>query len=407
MTRSPTTHPATAITPDTPRRDARYWSDWFWSVFLHEWLARVQDGGAGVFDALDAGGNPDPAAGKSLLAQARTLFTLSHAALLSGDPRLISAARTQAAFLQRFRKAPGLYRCRSSRDGSPTGLAADEAARSYDHSFVILGLVTWNRLSPSAETGDLISACWEAVQTRLTDPETGVLRNDDIGADNTPAQNPHMHLYEACLQASRMTGDPVWLSRAADLRSLGLRYFMDTDSGSIAEFLTPDLKPLPGPAGLRRETGHQCEWAWLLLEEARLANLPDLRHTAARLTEFADRHGFARDGLLQGAAYDAVSTQGEVTEPGFLLWPQTEAIKLLALQHLDGDAQAGERASRLLCLMFERWFEGRAFYVNRLDTGGNSLWSEALTRLMYHTVLAMTEGARAGLWPDIHGHTRA
>lgn len=387
------------FTTETTPRDASFWANWFWQDFLGDWLAQVQDGDFGVFDALDANGTPDLTASKSLLAQARTLFTLSHAALLSGDPALTAAAAKQAAFLYRFRKAPGLYRCTANRNGSPTGHAADEAARSYDQTFVILGLVTWNRLSPSDEVPQLIEDCWQALQTDLTDGATGLLLNDDIGANLTPAQNPHMHLYEACLQAMRMTGDAIWLARAAKLRSTALAHFMDQNSGSLAEFLTADLLPLPGSDGQRREIGHQCEWAWLLLQEAELAAMPDIAAPAARLLDFADRFGYAQTGPLQGAAFDAVSAAGEVTENSFLLWPQTEAIKTLALRHIAGDPDTGARAQTLMRLMFEGWFAGRPVFVNRLDANGNSLWSEALTRLMYHIILAMTEGARAGLWP--------
>lgn len=403
-THRPAKSPATAESAAAPRRDAQYWSAWFWGDFLTDWLARVQDDEAGVFDALDIDGKPDVTANKSLLAQARTLFTLSHAALLSEDPALVSAARKQVEFLARFRKARGLYRCMSTREGNPTGQPSDEAARSYDHSFIILGLVTWNRVSPSDETTVLIDDCWEVLQSQLTDPATGLLRNDDIGANTTPAQNPHMHLYEACLQANRMTGDAIWLTRAADLRKLALRHFMDQDSGTITEFLTPDLQPLPGADGLRREIGHQCEWAWLLEEEAKLAGNPDLSITAARLMDFANNYGFATDGPLKGAAIDAVSADGNVTENSFLLWPQTEAIKILAIGHVTGDQQAGKRANELMCLMFEGWFADRPTFVNQLDTEGNSIWSQAPTRLMYHLVLAMTEGARAKLWSDIPSH---
>ncbi|MGO4908607.1 AGE family epimerase/isomerase [Pseudorhodobacter sp. W20_MBD10_FR17] len=388
-----------AQTENATAINAQFWADWFWRDFLGDWLAQVQDGDFGVFDALDADGTPDLTAGKSLLAQARTLFTLSHAALLSDDPALLAAAKKQAAFLHRFRKAPGLYRCTANRDGSPTGQAADEGARSYDQTFVILGLVTWNRLCPSDGVPQLIEECWHALQTELTDPATGLLLNDDIGANLTPAQNPHMHLYEACLQAMRMTGDAVWLTRAAGLRSTGLDHFMDQDSGSLAEFLTPDLLPLPGADGQRREIGHQCEWAWLLLQEAELAETPAIGAPAARLLAFADRFGFAHSGPLKGAAFDAISAAGEVTENSFLLWPQTEVIKTLAIRHIAAEPEAGARAQAMLCLMFDRWFAGRPVFVNRLDAEGNSLWSEALTRLMYHVILAMTEGARAGLWP--------
>jgi mannose-6-phosphate isomerase len=396
------TSPTQTITAPQPHaQDPEAWSAWFWERFFPEWYARVQDGEDGVFDALNEAGDPDMSATKSLLAQARTLFTLSHVALASKDPMIVEAARKQAAFLQRFHKGNGLYRATASRDGSPTGRDEDAVARSYDHSFIILGLVTWNRISPSGETAAQIDACWTALQTTLTDPITGLLRNDDTEAISNPAQNPHMHLFEACLQAYRMTGEQVWRTRAAELRATGLEHFIDRHSGSLTEFLTPALQPLPGAEGERREPGHQCEWAWLLWEEADLAQAPALGAPAARLMDFADRYCFAKGGLFDGAAFDAVSANGEVMEHSFLLWPQTEAIKALALRHTAGDADAGPRAQALMCLMFERWFKDRPTYVNRLDPEGKTLWNEALTRLMYHIVIAMTEGARAGLWAGI------
>jgi mannose-6-phosphate isomerase len=382
-------------------RTAQDWSSWFWEDYFGDWLARVKDGEDGVFDALDVNGRPDKQASKSVLAQARTLFTLSHVALRSGDPVHISAARQQVIFLHRFCKAPGLYRCAVNRDGSATGKAVDEIARSYDQTFVILGLVTWNKLSPSKDVAVLIDECWDALQTHFKDPVTGLLRNDDTGAISNPAQNPHMHLFEACLQAYRMTSDKVWLSRAADLRAPGLRHFMDPNSGSIAEFVTPDLQPLPGNDGQRREIGHQCEWAWLVLEEADVSQNPELMGVAARLTEFAQTHGVATVSPLKGMVFDAVSASGEVVENSFLLWPQTEAIKLLASLHAAGDLDAGTRAQELLCLIFERYFSGRPNFVNKLDPNANVTWDQALTRLMYHVVLAITEGAKAGLWPDV------
>lgn len=388
----------------TATRDAEFWATWFWNEFTPQWLTQVQDGADGVFDALDAEAKPDPAATKSILAQARTLFTVSHIALLSGDPVMIDAANKLAAFLPKFCKARGLYRCAIAPDGTPTGKPADEVARSYDQTFVILGLVTWNQLSPSDDTLALVDDCWDALQTTLTDPATGLLRNNDMGTDPNPAQNPHMHLYEACLQSYRMTKNATWLDRAADLRITGLKHFFDEGTGSLAEFITPDLSPLDGVDGQRREVGHQCEWAWLLLEEAELADLPALKTVAHRLLAYADSCGFSDQAPLQGAAYDAVLADGSLLEDSALLWPQTEAIKAFALQHSAGDPQAGARAKALMCLMFEAWFKDRPTYVNQLDTDANPIWSQALTRLMYHVVMAMTEGARAGLWSNVADH---
>ncbi|WP_299934114.1 AGE family epimerase/isomerase [uncultured Pelagimonas sp.] len=382
-------------------KDAKYWSEWFWRGFFANWVTQVQDNQGGVFDALDAEGKPDLKSGKSLLAQARALFTFSYVALLSGDKVLTEVARKQLFFINKFEKEPGLFRCNMTRDGTPTGNQEDEVARSYDQTFVILGLVTWNKLSPSKEATVRIDACWEAIETQLTDPATGLLLNDDSGIETGPAQNPHMHLYEACLQAFRMTNETVWLSRAAGLRNVGLRFFMNDHSGSVAEFLTHNLEPLPGRAGQRREVGHQCEWAWLMLEEADLSEDSRLLAPAEHLFRFAEKYGFSQDGPLKGAVFDAVSTEGKVVENTFLLWPQTEAIKILSMRHKAGDPLTGERAQNLLCLVFQRWFEQHPYFCNQLDADGLVVWDESLTRLMYHLILALLEGSKAGLWPEI------
>jgi mannose/cellobiose epimerase-like protein (N-acyl-D-glucosamine 2-epimerase family) len=385
-------------------RDADAWAGWFWAVWMPDWLARVADPRGGVYDLLDAAGTPSIDGPKTVLAQARTLFTLAHLALLSGEPALVRAADRQASALPPFRKAPGLYQRALAPDGTQTGDMADRVARSYDQTFVLLALVTWDRLSPSPATKAEIDACWHALTDVLTDKTTGLLRNDDSEDPTPPAQNPHMHLYEACLQAHEMTGQPQWMARASALRARTLQHFLDTESGSIAEWIALDLGPLSGPYGLRREPGHQCEWAWLLWREVELGGDPALRDLAASLMSFADRHGFAATGALQGAALDAVSPSGTVIDSSLLLWPQTEAIKAFAQRYMAGDAVAGDRARALLCLVFQHWFLGRLAFVNRLNNQGHSLWSEALTRLFYHLALALTEGARAGLWPGIPRH---
>jgi mannose/cellobiose epimerase-like protein (N-acyl-D-glucosamine 2-epimerase family) len=382
-------------------RDAEDWARWFAGPFLDDWLARVRDTAGGFFDALDGAGNPIAKAPKTLLAQSRALFTLSHLAQLSGSAALTEAAQAQAHFVARFRVASGLYRRALDPDGAPTGDPADAIARSYDQTFVLLALVTFARLSPNPMAEEL----WQAIVAQLTDPETKLLQEDDSLGDparHDPrhrAQNPHMHLYEACLQAFEMSSRPEWLARAQDLRALALGHFLDPESGTVTEFLTRDLAPLPGAAGERREVGHQWEWAWLLLREVELSGDPSLRETAARMLDFARRHGFASSGPMAGAVFDAVATDGTVLEPTFLLWPQTEAIKALCALHMAGQADAGEQAQALLCLMFMRWFDGRPTFVNQLDCNGATIWPQALTRLVYHVSLALSEGARARLWP--------
>ncbi len=377
--------------------DSALWAGWFHHAFLPDWIDRARDTvHGGFFDTLDETGKPLVDAPKTVLAQARLAFTFSHLADLSGDARFDAAASDAFSILPRFRKPTGLY-CRAK------GISDDAVARSYDQSFVILALATRLKRNPALEAD--LDACWAAIEGKLRDPATGLLLEDDSVIDpadpDAPlrAQNPHMHLYEAALQAFEMTGRLAWLERASGLRAVALRHFFDETSGTIVEFLAPDLAPLAGEAGARREVGHQCEWAWLLRREMALGGRDDLSDVVSRLEGFALKHGFATSDAMHGAAFDAVGADGVVLDETFLLWPQTEAIKMYAVRHMAGEDDAATQATDLLELMFERYFRDRPVYVNQLDAAGRAIWPEALSRLLYHIVLALTEGARAGLWP--------
>lgn len=395
-------HPILATHPALDA-SAEAWIGWYWSDFLPAWALRARDPvGGGFCDFLNADGVPQPDR-KTVLAQARLLFTFAHLGLLSGDPAHFAAATAARDALRLFRKPSGLYRRGLARDGLPSGHEGDHLATSYDQSFVILGLSTWGVLTPSEACEAELEANWFAIQARLVDPVTGLLLEHDGLADpadiSAPprAQNPHMHLYEAALQAFEMTRKPIWLARAQTMRAKGLEYFFDAGSGTIMEFLAPDLSVLPGRDGQRREIGHQCEWAWLLQREVALGGDAAMTQVAATLMRFADQHGFATSGAMQGAAFDAVSCDTGWHEDRFLLWPQTEALKVYAIRAADPD-QAG-KARALVQLIFQRYFAGRAAFANQLDAEGAVLWDEALSRLHYHLVLGLTEGARAGLWP--------
>lgn len=395
--------PKQSITSEQPVDDAsvQNWIDWFHNSFLPGWIARARDPqGFGFYDLLNENAQPLQQDRRTVLAQARLLFTFSHLALLSHNTVFKSAATAANDSLHAFRKSPGAY-CRA-RNGNkqPTGDANDNLATSYDQCFVILGLCTFGKLNPDEKIDQELEACWNYIESNLTDPATGLLLEHDRLTDPTlasapnRAQNPHMHLYEAALQAYEMTCKEVWLERAIHMRSKGLEYFYDQSTGTLIEFIAPDLNQLADSDGQHREIGHQCEWAWLLYREAELGGDSSVIGIADRFLAFADTYGFAKNGVMQGAAFDAVSSDTSWREDKFLLWPQTEAIKTYAMR------KDQAKAEQLTLLVFKKYFAGYPAFVNQLDESGNPIWNDALSRLLYHLVLALTEGARAGLWDN-------
>lgn len=378
---------------------------WFWNAFLPSWVAHAHDKTHGGFvDFLDVNGAVPNGATKSILAQARLLFTFAHLALTSDNPAYHEGARITFDTLTWFQKTNGLYRKAVAENGSVTGKDEEEQARSYDQTFVILGLSTWAKLQGCAASLEKMETLWQAVEIHLIDPQTGMLIDNDLVVDPSapdapnPAQNPHMHMYEAALQAYEMGGDPVWLARAQRMRAKGLEYFFDTETGTLAEFIKPDLTSLEGKDGQWREIGHQCEWAWLLYREVALGGDPSVIAIADQMLIFADSYGFCEEGVLQGAAFDAVACDRSWREESFLVWPQTEAIKALAVRSKHPEDTYALHAKRICEVMFRQYFEGRNAYINQVDPTGKPLWDEGLSRMLYHLVMSFTEGARFGLW---------
>ncbi|MBE3636780.1 AGE family epimerase/isomerase [Mangrovicoccus algicola] len=379
----------------------------FASALIPAWLDLALPAGtdpAPVIEELAREGGP-----VTTLTQARTVFMLAHLGRLTGDARLVAAAGRICDFLRaHLRDADGGCRYSVAADGTPLEDPGAALRRSYDQTFVLLALVTLRDADPQAVAAAEIDGCWDFIDTVLTDRVSDALWEDDrmaargAGPDDLRAQNPHMHLLEAVLQCLELTGDRIWADRADWLVAVAERYFIDPSTGAVREFTGPDFRPLDTAAGLRREPGHQYEWAWLLERHALLTGRAGAAGLVPAMHGFVTAHGWQGRGPMEGALFDAVDAQGRVTEETHLLWPLTEAGKFYAARAREtGDAAAAERARQIAEVIFGRYFDGdgRPAWVNQFDAGGNVSWPAGLSRLLYHVALFVTEGASAGLWP--------
>ncbi|MEH6654655.1 AGE family epimerase/isomerase [Loktanella salsilacus] len=363
---------------------------WFVNDFMPRWLDHVMTPSGAVVEALDIKGHAD-AASPSTLTQARTIFALAQLYLARGDEQFQSGACTIYVFMDDALRDPS---------GGYLANCDNTLRRTYDQSFALLALTTLRKISPQTVPESRINDLWNFVQGTLTDPETGALWEDSAmaaqgaRAGDLRAQNPHMHMLEAVLQAFEMTADPVWMDRATHLVQLAARYFVDPQTGAIIEFVGPDLAPLTTTEGGRREPGHQYEWAWLLHRYVAFGGDDMARAMADRMIHFVEATGLRGDGVLKGAPFDALDAAGRVTEASHLLWPLTEAGKY------DAATGAADRARDIEAIIFERYFAAGSdpVWCNQLDSECSILWPTALSRLIYHVVLFVTEGQNAGLW---------
>ena len=343
-----------------PVPEAAAWArSWLFDTALPLW-AEAGVAPVGFHDRLDHAGRPAGAVLR-LRVQARQTFVFAEAGRAGwAGPwreRVDHGARFLLGCTEDGRRlAPSRYRL----DGTPE----DGPADLYDQAFALLGFAAaFEALQdPRYEASAL--RLLEQLKAQLGRPDGGF---EEGGPPRPPLRsNPHMHLFEAALAWVERSVDDRWRAMADALDHLARTRFIAADSGRLLENFQADWTPAAGDAGRVVEPGHQFEWAWLLLRNARLGGGSDLaaaRHMAVQ----------AREGGVDPERNVAINEQwldGTPKDRRARLWPQTERLRTaLALVELDGGESVGWRDEITAAVDGLRQF---------LDKPGPGLWRDSM-----------------------------
>ncbi|MBP0495638.1 AGE family epimerase/isomerase [Pararoseomonas indoligenes] len=365
---------------------------WIWlrDTALPFWLDRGVDWDRGGFhECLELGSARCPADFRRLRVATRQVFAFA-AAHGAGLARAGEAVETGITFLRRARGTDGGYPWRYGLDGT----VLDGRRDLYDHAFVLLALSAAARVLPAEPLRREALALLDFLDGHMAHPAGGYA--EGLPATLPRRQNPHMHLLEACLAAFESFGEAVFLDRATALARLFLDRLLDPATGALPEFYGDDLRPVLQDGRFAWEPGHHAEWAWLLDWHRRLAG-PLEGDPAARLLAVLDRQG-----LRQGAAVDAVWSDGAVKEAGFRLWPQTERLKAEALRP---DRTAAGQAGAVAALARHIAGAPPGLWFERLDPSGRPLDEPAPASSLYHLTagILVARAAKPAMEPGLSG----
>ena len=222
------------------------------------------------------------------------------------------------------------------------GATPDEKA-AYSHAFVVLAASSAS-VAGLDGAADLLSEALAVFEQRFWDEAAGLAVDtwDRSFSTLDPYRgiNANMHTVEAFLAASDVTGDRIWLERAARIagfaassaagNSWRLPEHFDSSWTPQLEFNAdrPDDKFKPYGATV----GHGLEWARLLLHvEAAGATGTDWPTAAAALYERAFADGWAADGS-EGFVY-TTDWEGAAMVRDRMHWVVAEAIGAAAALH--------------------------------------------------------------------------
>lgn len=379
-----------------PEEGARSLRRYVTDDLLPAWLSCGVAPDGGFHERLDAELRPKDLGYRRLLSQCRQVFSFGEAALL-GAP---SASREQALIgfgpMLRFcDPATGAWHFAHG-EGAP--LPAN-TRHLYAYAFVVLACTTLERHAPAGVARDLGGEVLADVHDTFRRPGGGF--HSAIDEDGQPlplpfSQNPHMHLFEACVFRLEAAPDPLAQAMAGELVDLLLDRFLDPTDGTLIEYL--DLDPSADDRGRIREPGHHFEWVWLIARWLRLADsrgIPtrrrDLETAAIGLLSWAVRQTLAHP---EGALGDEVDANGQMITPTHRIWPVLEAVKGLAFARQGGWSVEGadEAESRLWRLLFARYLhEGTGRWTEGLGPDLSPTVSDHPATTMYHIVMAARE----------------
>ena len=273
---------------------------------------------------------------RTLVASCRFVFNYAKAFGCFGEPGYLERARHGLAYLRNVHRNPqtGGYAWKIV-----AGRVADDTNHCYGLAFVLLAYAC------ALEAGIGEAKAWlfetfDVMERRFWDAEHGLYASEADGQWRLSpyrGQNENMHACEALIAAFEATGERRFLHRAVLLAENIVQRQGALTGGKVWEHFKPDWSPDLDynrhdksnhirPWGV--QTGHQSEWAKLLLILDRHETAVWRLERAQTLFDSAMQHGWdqTHGGLVYGYDLDGALYDGDK-----YFWVQAESIAAAAL----------------------------------------------------------------------------
>ncbi len=388
------------------------------------WLQRgVDEQYGGFLTYFDRDGNPTGETVKTLLCQARMIFSCSLAHRKGyGDGAFLERARQGVRFVIRHFHDPvhGGWFWTAERDGTPL----DRKKIVYGHSFVIYAFAEYFRASGDAEALEWAGGTFDLLHSRAADVLNGgyfeFFEEDwrhtppGVYGGDRKSLDVHMHLMEAFTNLYAASGHHLHRRRAEEvLRLIHARMLHPEHGTGIAQF-TPEFRPVRAiifknvwgsdrdvddPEGRPLDNtsyGHNVELGWLTTRAVDQLGLrsQDFHPAVRRLYEHCIRYGIDRE--LGGIWCDGPHA-GPARERNKEFWQQAETLVAM----LDGVQRFGDEAfweayRNVHRFVFDHLINHRVGeWFALLGPDNRVLWDYLghAWKINYHTVRSMVECA--------------
>lgn len=235
----------------------------------------------------------------------------------------------------------------------------------YAHAFIILACASYLNVEDDTEVEAFAKTTLNFVKDSFRNKQFGgfeeALDKELKPVPSIRRQNPHMHLFEACVHMYEAAGDQDYLDVADEILELFFEKFFDAETKTLGEFFEEDLTPHK-KEGHIIEAGHHAEWVWLLkkYEEVSNSSDPRINQTINDLFDFVMSHGIDQE---LGGVFNTQDRQGQVIDSNKRIWVLLETIRACAVM------KASEPMNNALNTLISHYID--------TETG---LWNEILSK---------------------------
>ena len=384
------------------------------------WASRIRDSEDGGFHTnYDRDGNRTAVREKTLLCQARSLFTIAHAQRLGfdwpdGKHVLADGIR---CLERRFRNpdGPGYFWIVGD-----DGAVKDDRNVMYGLSFLVYAFSEVALLIGDKTAGRRAEELFDQVCARAADLHHGGVfehfdrdfRPESVRPDGClhKSLDVHMHLMEAFTALAEWTRSPRHLQALEEISELIFHRMVDPETGTGIAMFRPDWTPVSnvqlgtlwgsdrfdaeGKPPEITSYGHNIELAWLYLHSLRVRGVPPENglDRVRPIFEHTARHGV---DLQYGGLFVEGYRAGPVTEDNKEFWQQAEAlVGFLDAYDFTGDVIYADAFRAVHDFVFRHVINRDAGeWFPLLARDGTVLWDYMghNWKTCYHTVRSMCE----------------
>ncbi|MDQ0191983.1 AGE family epimerase/isomerase [Paenibacillus wynnii] len=301
---------------------------------LSFWIQHsVDEKNGGFLGEIDSKMNVIANARKSLVLNARILWTFASAYRVYGQPEYLTMADRAYAYLQSFftdKEYDGLYWMVDA-EGQPS----EDKKQVYGQAFVIYALAEYYRATPSPEVLEKAIELFHMLEKYSYDSRnkgyiealsrewqmTDNLTLSSKDMNEKKSMNTHLHVLEAYTGLYRIWKSELLHHKLSELIEIMLDHIIDQEGKHFHLFLDEEWNVKSD----RISYGHDIEGSWLLVEAAEVlgdqAILQRVKAVAVSMAEAVLAEGIAEDHGI----WNEADPSGLVSKDKDW-WPQAEAV---------------------------------------------------------------------------------